>query len=198
MLLRHFMLDVGPLESNAFLMADLESRTGLLVDAGAFESAIVAVAEEHDLRMAAVLLTHLHWDHVDGLGEYLKRWPGARVHAPARPPSVPDAQIVGHGDEFDVGPFHFQALKTSGHTPESISYYCAGAGVCFVGDCIFAGSVGGTSSDALFEEETGHIRNHLFTLPEMTELLSGHGPVTTVAIEKQANPFLKPGFGRTA
>jgi glyoxylase-like metal-dependent hydrolase (beta-lactamase superfamily II) len=198
MLLRHFMLNVGPLEANAYLMADLETKAGLLVDAGDFDLRIVELADEYDLNMVAILITHLHWDHVDGLAEYAKQWPEARVIAPAPSAAAPGAHIVGHGDRFKAGPLEFEVFKTSGHTPESVSYYCRQAGVCFVGDAIFAGSVGGTADDALFAEEIGHIRAHLLTLPDETELWSGHGPMTTVGIERAANPFLQPGFGRQA
>lgn len=197
MLLRPFMLNVGPLESNCYLMADEAGKTGLLVDAGAFEPAIVELAAEKDLQITHILLTHLHWDHVDGLAQYLEHWPQARVVAPAAIEAAPEARIVGEGDHVEVGPFRFEVFKTSGHTPESISYYCAEHGVCFTGDAIFAGSVGGTSDDRQHAEEIGHVRAKLMSLPPETELWSGHGPMTTVAIETAGNPFLKPGFGRT-
>ncbi len=195
MLLRHFMLDVGPQEANCYLLADLAAKTGILVDAGAFEPAIVALAAEHDLRMAAILLTHLHWDHVDGLPEYLRHWPAARVIASAALATA-EVERTAPGEELEIEPFRFRVLRTSGHTPESVSYYCAEHAICFVGDALFAGSIGGTADEEKFREETGCIRDHLFTLPDATELLPGHGPVTTVAIERAANPFLKAGFGR--
>lgn len=197
MILQHFMLDVVSQEVNCYLMADEETRTGLLVDAGAFEPLVVEQAAELGLTITHILLTHLHWDHVDALPAYQEAWPGATVITPAAPPTpCPRLRLVSAGEIFHVGPLGFEVLRTSGHTPESVSYYCAGAGVCFVGDALFAGSVGGTSDDALYEEQLGCIRRSLLTLPGATEILSGHGPATTVEIEKRANPFLQPGFGR--
>jgi glyoxylase-like metal-dependent hydrolase (beta-lactamase superfamily II) len=190
------MLDVGPLESNSWLMADEKSGVALLVDAGAFESGIVSLVAERRLVLSHILLTHLHWDHVDGLPLYRDQWPEAAVIAPAPPPGGGFVELVGEGDRIDVGPFAFQILQTSGHTPESISYYCPSEAVCFVGDAIFAGSVGGVKTDDLFREQMDHVQRKLMTLPPETLLLSGHGPATTVAIEQAANPFLKPDFGR--
>lgn len=196
MILQHYMLDVGSQEVNCYLMADEAARAGLLVDAGGFDPLIVEQADELGLTISHILLTHLHWDHVDALPAYLEQWPNATVIAPADPAMECHLRLVRPGEIFHAGPFAFEVLRTSGHTPESISYYCAAAGVCFVGDAIFAGSVGGTSDDALYEEQLGCLRRSILTLPEATELLSGHGPMTTVEIEKRANPFLQPGFGR--
>jgi glyoxylase-like metal-dependent hydrolase (beta-lactamase superfamily II) len=198
MLLRQFMLPVGPLESNGWLLADEDAGTAALIDAGAHEPAIAALCRERGLRLTHILLTHLHWDHVDGLADYLKEWPEAAVIAPAPVAAAPGARIVGAGDRFEAAGFGFEVFRTSGHTPESISHYCADAGICFVGDAIFAGSVGGTSDDARFNEQRDCILRNLMTLPPATALLSGHGPATTVAIEQAGNPFLRPGFGRTA
>lgn len=196
MILQHFMLDVGSQEVNSFLMADEDSRVGVLVDAGAIDPLIVETVAELELKITHILLTHLHWDHVDGLPHYLEQWPGVTVLAPAAPEVECRLKLIKPGDTFHVGPFLFEVLNTAGHTPESVSYYCADAGVCFVGDAIFSGSVGGTTSDESHEEELGNLRRSILTLPDRTEILPGHGPVTTVEIERAANPFLQPGFQR--
>lgn len=198
MYLQSFMIDVGSQEVNAYLMADEASGIGLMVDAGAYEPAIVETADALGLKVTHILLTHLHWDHVDGLPRYLEQWPQAVVISPAPIGAAPGARLVREADTFAIGPFQFEVLRTSGHTPESVSYYCPAESVCFVGDVLFSGSVGGTSNDALYAEELDYLKQNILTLPASTELLPGHGPVTTVAIEKAANPFLQPGFGRTA
>jgi len=198
MLLQAFMIDVGTQEVNAYLMADEETGVGLMVDAGGFDPLIVETAVELGIQITHILLTHLHWDHVDALPRYLEHWPRACVIAPAPLESAPEARIVREGDRFEIGPFPFEVLCTAGHTPESVSYYVPSADICFVGDAIFSGSVGGTSSDAQHEEEIHNLKTRILSLPEATELLPGHGPMTTVAIERRANPFLQPGFGHTA
>jgi glyoxylase-like metal-dependent hydrolase (beta-lactamase superfamily II) len=158
MILRHFMLDVGTQEVNSYLMADEATREGLMVDAGGFDPLILETVAELELRMTHILLTHLHWDHVDALPRYLEQWPEATVIAPAPPPTPAGRpQLVAPGARFGVGPFEFEVIRTSGHTPESVSYYSAGAGVCFVGDALFSGSVGGTQTHEQFEEQLGHL-----------------------------------------
>ncbi|MCH8333269.1 MBL fold metallo-hydrolase [Candidatus Sumerlaeota bacterium] len=197
MIFQSFVFPHGHLEVNLFLMGDEQTREAVLVDAGVFDSSVTDCADAMGLKVGTILITHLHADHVAGLAAYAAHW-GAAVVSPARLDSAPEARIVKEGDTVQAGPFEFHVLKTSGHTPESISYHCPREGICFVGDALFAGSVGGTSEDKLYEEEIGHIRRNLLVLPPETELHSGHGPATTVAIEKAANPFLQPGFTRLA
>lgn len=191
-----FMFEIGHLEANLHLAGDPGSGRGFLVDAGAFGEVVLARAAEIGLRIEAILITHLHHDHIDGLGAYMERLPGTRVWSPAPLAAAPGAKIVMHGDRISVCGYDFDVIRTSGHTPESVSYSCASEKVCFVGDAIFAGAVGGTSSDELHAEELGHLRSGIMTLAPDTGLFSGHGPATTVAIERRANPFLQPGFTR--
>lgn len=198
MLLRHYMLDLVTQEANIFLMANDPGGDALVVDAGGFSPELAENVNHLKLKVTHILITHLDWDHVDGLGKYLKIWPEAQVITPAPLRSAPDARIVAGGDRFEAAGFWFDALDTSGHTPESISYYCTPHHVCFVGDAIFAGALGGVGNDQLFEEERGNIMQNIATLPPRTELYPGHGPMSTVAVECAANPFLQPGFGRTA
>lgn len=198
MLLQSFLLDLPPQETNHYLLADMATRIGLLVDAGGFDPEIIQLANEYRLTMTHILLTHLHWDHTDALGDYLRYWPDALVVTPEPIPGIRHKTVVHPGDVLAVGPFSFQVLDTSGHTPESISYYCPQKQICFVGDALFAGAVGGTSTDSLFDRQIDNIQRHIMTLPGQTEILPGHGPMTTVLIEKTANPFLQPGFTRTA
>ena len=196
MILEHYMIDVGSQEVNVYLLADETSHHGVLIDAGGFDQRLVDVVIGRKLQLGHVLITHLHWDHTTKLPQYLGHWPKARVVAPAPLSAAPGARVVKGGDTIEAGPLRFHVLRTSGHTPESVSYYCPSAGVCFVGDALFAGAVGGTTSDAEHDEQIGNLRDHVLSLPDETELLPGHGPITTVRIEKTANPFLRPGFGR--
>ncbi|NLT59553.1 MAG: MBL fold metallo-hydrolase, partial [Candidatus Hydrogenedentes bacterium] len=80
-----------------------------------------------------------------------------------------------------------RVLATPGHTPDALSL--AFPGMVFTGDALFAGSVGGTASPALARQQLDAIRNHIFSLPADTEIHTGHGPSSTVAIESRYNPF---------
>ncbi len=195
MILQSFMFEVGPFEANLHLLANERTRAGILSDAGAFDPSVIEFAAGLGLTMEAILITHLHHDHIAGVAEYASKWK-CKVFSPAPIPDVSSAEIVKPGEFVRVAGFEFKVIKTSGHTPESVSYYCASESVCLVGDAIFAGAVGGTSNDELHEEEIGWLRKGILTLPPETLLLSGHGPATTVAIETAANPFLQPGFTR--
>jgi len=195
MIIESFVFDCGPLEVNHYLVANESTREGFLIDAGVFDESVTQFAERNNIQITAILLTHLHPDHVNAVRDYADRWK-CPIFSPALASLAPEANLVFENDEIHVAGFDLKIFRTSGHTPESISYYCAREGVCFVGDAIFAGAVGGTNLDDLHEEEIGHLRRNILTLPPETELYSGHGPMTTVAIEAAANPFLQPGFTR--
>ena len=79
---------------------------------------------------------------------------------------------------------------TPGHSPGGISFYCPG--LVFTGDALFCGSLGGTSSADLAQLQVEHVRKHIFSLPESTLVYPAHGPMSTVAAEKYANPFFQP------
>jgi hydroxyacylglutathione hydrolase len=195
MILKSFFFPFGPLEVNLHLLADPATGEAILVDAGVFDVSILQFVASRDLKLATILITHLHKDHIAALPSYTAAGVG-RVISPAPLDDTPDAETVRPGDSVRAAGFEFHVLKTSGHTPESITYHCPLRRLCFVGDALFAGAVGGTSNDTDHEEEIGHINRHLLTLPGDTRIYSGHGPATTIAIEKAANPFLQPGFTR--
>ena len=112
-------------------------------------------------------------------------------------------ELVQPGDTLTLGesshdgpdagagnPSAWQVLDTSGHTTGGVSFYCAAAEVVLVGDALFAGSIGrtdlpGASASRLIE----NVRSNLLTLPDQTRVLTGHGPETTIGVEKRTNPF---------
>jgi glyoxylase-like metal-dependent hydrolase (beta-lactamase superfamily II) len=95
--------------------------------------------------------------------------------------------------ELHLGGTTFQVLHTPGHTPGHCVFYCAQAGVCFCGDLIFQDSVGRTDlPGGDWDTLVTSIRSQIFSLPDATRLLPGHGPETTVGQEKRGNPFVRP------
>lgn len=184
MILAHFLLTVN--EANAFLLGCRETREALLVDAGEYPPELDAVLENEGLRLTGVFITHDHFDHTDGLKDVLERHP-APVYAYQPETGGCEAHVVRQDDTVDVGRWTGRVLETPGHTPDGISL--AFPGVVFSGDALFAGSIGGTASASLARTLVNHIEEQLFTLPPETEIYTGHGPASTVAIEKTHNPF---------
>lgn len=184
MIFQHFLLPVN--EANAFLLGCEHTHEALLVDAGSFNPPIAEFLEEHDLRLTTVFITHDHYDHTAGLAEALNRYQ-PEVLAGSSHVAGFSVTRVRHGDDVRVGKLAAKVLAVPGHTPDSITL--AFPGMVFTGDALFAGSVGGTGSNALAQEQIDHIRRHIFTLPADTEIHTGHGPSSTVAIESRFNPF---------
>jgi len=192
----------GMVQTNGYLV---ESAGGnFLVDAPAGISSWVA---EKGVRVDALYLTHQHYDHVEDVAVLQEA--GIKVMAFAE--YSKDLTLESYGSSWglpEVKPFRMDGLIASGeqnlfgtkiqvghvpgHSADSISFYLEEAGVVFAGDALFAGSVGrcdlpGGDFELLLEG----IRRELLTLPDETEVLSGHGPATTIGREKLTNGFLK-------
>ncbi len=180
MIFQHFLL-VKANESNLYVVGCPETHKAVVIDAGAFDDRVTSFVKQNDLNVTAILLTHDHWDHMGGQQEYEKAF-GAPTYS---------AVDFSNGQDYEVGALKAKVFTTSGHTPDSVSFYFPDEGVLFTGDALFAGSVGGTSSDAKQEEEVKNIREKIFTLPDSTLVYSGHGPATSVGTEKACNVFLK-------
>jgi len=194
-------LGVGPLQVNCFLVACPTTRAALVVDPGDEAARILAAIEAHQFKVTTIVNTHGHFDHIGGNQELvaatgaelllhrddLPLLQNARRHAETyglsvKPSPAPDRQL-------QVGSLTFKVLHVPGHSPGSICLQCEGH--LFVGDVLFAGSVGrtdlpGGDHDALIEG----IREKLLCLPDATLVHTGHGPDTTIGREKQANPFV--------
>ena len=202
MLIEHFLItEVN--ETNVYLVGCLETREGALVDAGGFDLRVVEAAERRGLRVGSILITHDHFDHTGGLAEYRGAFPGCRVLAGHARAGGDDATAVADGDSLAIGRLAVRVLAIPGHTPESVAFHftrgdASGApgqaavpvSVVFPGDVLFAGSVGGTAGQSAHDREVRGIREKLLTLPESTAVYPGHGPATTVGVERRNNPFL--------
>lgn len=204
--LRVRVMEVGALGANAYLVEHGASGSAVVIDPGGDAGEILSAAAEEGLRVERVLLTHGHFDHVGAVAEIRKKT-GAKVHIHAddvarltsasrqglifglRVPDqpAPDA-IVAEGDRIPFGGGEFLVLHTPGHTPGCVSYVLGGW--AFVGDLIFAGSIGRTDlPGGSYDDLIASVRAKIFTLPDDTVLLPGHGPATTVGVEKRTNPF---------
>jgi hydroxyacylglutathione hydrolase len=189
---------LGPTQTNCYVVrATPEATEAVVVDPG-YEGF------QPDQDVAAILVTHCHWDHLGGIAA-LAEASGAPVYMPEREAAVlenPEAFYPGQpirpyspdvrlqGDEtFKVGGVTFETLSVPGHSPGHLAY--AAGGALFSGDVLFAGGVGRTDLPfADWNQLVESIRLLFDRLPPETVVYPGHGPQTTLGAERERNPFL--------
>ncbi len=202
-------IPVGPLQANAYLVVD--DGDAVVIDPGDEGGRIAAEITRLSVTPREVCLTHAHFDHVGGLAELLRAFAlPVRMHDADRPllehaeraaaswgfaiEAPPTETVpVTHGQTLRVGAHGLtaRALHTPGHAPGHLAFHLAAHGVVIDGDALFRGSVGRT--DLPFgdpEALLASIRRELLSLPDDTRVLPGHGPETTIGLERRTNPFL--------
>lgn len=201
---------LGPVMTNAYLVADPGSGEAVVIDPADDGEVIVAEAEQHGWRIGSIWLTHAHFDHLAGAGGVADR-----VNPPPPVALHPDDYSLWRmqggaplfGMKIDPGPeptvdlYHNQILMLGentievrhapGHTRGHVIFICIAEKVAFCGDVIFQGSIGRTDlPGGDYQTLMDSIQKQILSLPDDTRLFSGHGPVTTVGRERIWNPFL--------
>ncbi len=204
----HKGLIVGLLEVNCYVLGDEETKEAVVIDPGGDEDEIMEVLKHHDLKLKYVIDTHGHFDHVDA-NQPLKDATGAQIaihelDAPALSQPSQEAMfftgnrlrlsqadiLLTEGDVLSFGPYRLQVLHTPGHTPGGISLVMEGHTYVYVGDLLFAGSIGRTDfPGGSYEALINAVRTKIFPLGDNYTVFPGHGPVTTVGQERKYNPF---------
>ena len=201
----------GQFVQNCYLIGDRARREAVMVDPGEEPEVFLAELDTRAWTLGAVWLTHAHLDHIMGVAEVKAatgvpvflhpadrqlydslpgqgEWMGLRLE----PPPPPDAELRS-GQILRVGGFEFEVRHTPGHSPGSVSF--VGHGAVFGGDVIFNGSIGRTDlPGGDFATLMGSIQREFLVLPDSTAIHSGHGPETTVGVERMTNPFLTGAY----
>jgi glyoxylase-like metal-dependent hydrolase (beta-lactamase superfamily II) len=203
-------LPLGPVQTNCYLAADFETKEAAVIDPAWDGHLILSEAEKRGWRIGQAWCTHAHFDHIGGLADLARGLDpapvialhpsdrllydaqgGAAIFGFSLPPGPAPGLKLSHGISLQLGGYSFEVRHAPGHTPGLCVFYCAGAGVCFCGDLIFQQSVGRTDlPGGNWEQLLESIRTQIFTLPDETRLLSGHGMETTVGEEKMFNPWV--------
>lgn len=184
MIFKHVLLDIN--DTNCYILGCEETHECLLIDPGEYHRDIADYVRRHNLEIRYIAVTHAHYDHASGLEDILRAF-GGKVLV-FQPGYFTRAQKISEGDSIPFGRHTARVLHTPGHTPDSISLRCGN--MVFTGDALFCGSVGGTASRDTLDEEIRHIRRAILPLGDSVEVYPGHGPPTTVGIERLFNPYL--------
>ncbi|MGH7506362.1 MAG: MBL fold metallo-hydrolase, partial [Longimicrobiales bacterium] len=199
---------------NAYLVWREGGTAAVAIDPGGKADGMAVALSAGALGLGAILLTHAHIDHIEGVARlvghtgaptYLHAddsllYEHARDQARQFGMRVDDLPPIDHdlsdGQRLDVAGIDFEVRHVPGHSPGHVILYVADAGVAFVGDVVFQGSIGRTDlPGGDFPQLVGGIRKRVLTLPDETVLYAGHGPPTTVGHERVGNPFLVPQYG---
>jgi hydroxyacylglutathione hydrolase len=201
-------LTVGLLEVNCYILGDEQTKEAVVIDPGGDEDEILEVLNYHKFQLKLIIDTHGHFDHVDA-NQPLKAATGAQIaihEADAQMLVQPSAEamfftgnrhrasqadiLLKENDVLTFGPYRLKVLHTPGHTPGGISLVLEDHTYVYVGDLLFAGSIGRTDfPGGSYEALINAVRTKIFPLGDNYTVYPGHGPVTTVAQERQYNPF---------
>lgn len=169
----------------------------VLIDTAYNVEMMLEILEARRLRLVGVCLTHGHADHAEGIQQIVTRWPVPIYLGPEDltllhwKPSEQQLSPPKHARTIRVGGLDIRCLTTPGHTAGGICYRVEMPWglVSFVGDTLFAGSIGRSNPAQLYHTHLESVRRHVLSLPSDCWLLPGHGPGTTVQEELEHNPF---------
>ncbi len=203
-------LTVGMLQEHAYFFIDSKTGHGFLIDPGDEPERILSKIKQEDWVIEKILLTHGHFDHIGAVSAIREAIGSPVVIHEEGKAYLRDAlwnlsgrygmgytleadQYVSHGDVICLEAnqeMNLKVIYAPGHTSDGTAYFSLAENIAFVGDIIFNGSIGRCDNPGGdMNQLLTTIKTQIFTLPDDTVLLPGHGPSTTVKKEKAANPF---------
>jgi glyoxylase-like metal-dependent hydrolase (beta-lactamase superfamily II) len=188
--LRTFTTAGDGLTVNCYLVWDEVQRDAALFDTGLDAASLLDCLKENQLTLRHIFITHSHWDHIETLPKIREAWPKAKVHTSSK--KAPVDQHNKQNEIVHLGGLRVTHRETPGHAADGVTYLVGNwqedaPHVAIVGDTIFSGSMGRGNPD--FNLARQKVREQILTLPPATLLCPGHGPLTTVAEEREHNPF---------
>ena len=208
------IIPVTAFQQNCSLVWDSETRLAAVIDPGGDLDSILAAVDQTGVTLDKILLTHGHLDHaaatadlaeqrklpivgpqrgdafwIDGMATAARQWgfPPARTFTPDR--------WLENGDVVDLGNLRFEVRHCPGHTPGHVIFFEPQSRVAFVGDVLFAGSIGRTDFPRGDHATLiRSIRENLFPLGDDVRFVPGHGPMSTFGDERESNPYVADRF----
>ena len=177
-------------EVNSFVAWDPATHVAAIFDTGWFANDLFQIADENELMVEHLFITHMHGDHIAAMGDVRKRWPEIQLHTDNS--GAPQKSRVNIGESVGVGSLSVMARLTPGHAEDGVTFLIEGwensaPTVAVVGDAIFAGSMGKDFNTPQLAQTK--VREEILSLPADTLICPGHGPLTTVGEEVAHNPF---------
>jgi glyoxylase-like metal-dependent hydrolase (beta-lactamase superfamily II) len=206
---------LGPYQTNCYVIhqpASASPNACWIVDASFEPAPLIGYVKSKGLVPAALVLTHAHIDHIAGVKELRSAFAGLpiMIHQAEEdwlndpvlnlsafsgmPVTSPAAtRVLAEGESLDLPGGPWSVVHTPGHSPGSITLHAGTQEIAFVGDALFAGSIGRTDFPGCsFAELERSIRTKLYTLPGKTTIFPGHGGESTIGEEARSNPFVRP------
>lgn len=207
--MKWLQIPLGPMQTNCYVLYN-EEKDCIIFDPGDQGTDLNKYLKTEGFSPLAIVMTHAHFDHIGAIDVVRDEWSipvyihkleaewltNPALNGSARYGATITARAADHlltqEEPLTIGIFTLHILHTPGHSPGSISYYSKEANAIFAGDTLFDGSIGRTDlPGGNHEQLLSSIKTKLFVFPETTEVMPGHGPVTTIKKEKESNPFLK-------
>jgi hydroxyacylglutathione hydrolase len=202
----------APFQENTYITNLAGHSDCLVFDPGFEPDEILSYLDAQGLTPAAIMITHGHGDHIAGNGALKQRYPNCPIvvgHGDAPKLITPRLNLsadfgaglvspaadvlVREGEVYSAAGFDVEVREVPGHSTGHVVFiwHAGQPKIVFAGDVLFRGSIGRTDfADGSFDDLATNIRSKLFTLPDDTQVLPGHGPTTTIGEEKRNNPFV--------
>ncbi|MGN0334441.1 MAG: MBL fold metallo-hydrolase [Lachnospiraceae bacterium] len=202
-------LVVGMVSTNCYFLINEETKETVVVDPGACAGRIMSFVERNELKPVAVLLTHGHFDHIAAVEELREAFAipvyacgqekemlgdpalNLSIRFTRRPIRMSADIYCKEGDLLELAGMEIRVIETPGHSPGGCCYEIASEDILFSGDTLFFAGIGRTDfTGGSHRQLIRSIMEKLFVLPDQTRVYPGHGEQTTIAYEKENNPYV--------